>query len=736
MWLLGLMLFGFAACSEDEVGESLSRADNPAPLQVEILLSTGGDGKRASRVTSDHPQGDGDGNSGTLPPGAGIGIGSENGLSYDNHIAHNDVTVLVFESEDNDGDGIYDDGLFVEQALVSSVRLFRDVEGSNYTEDDLYQVSATLLQLASGGYAADAAFQLVVLCNLGVSGNSMIQSNLEELVLHGMRFGEFVDRLTYSGYTSKFTQMLVSGKDNQKARIPMYGTIRTTSLIPSEGEHTVSGLVVPVIRAMAQVRVKLDLKNTNLRSDYVLKGVKLHHFNTGGTPIAVGKADGTNSAGSYDYAHDQAICAEGYTITYEDGSTAAEIPAQSTNYNNATHTGIVHPSIPAGMASEEELAFYQLQYDTEKSLYEYVLYIPEYRNIAFGDRTVQPASYIDLELLQTKYDGPVRVNTTLHFADYSGTTSGAVYAPQWDVIRNDIYDYKISVINEGELSIYGKVTPWTEASSEIGWGVNNTDAEGDDVYEIKFDNADTEARMCFICKPRYGTTDGHMLLEDYTPSEELPLLISPEDYAKLSTEQQAKYTTETVYHASLNNNSSEATYKLTFNGPRGAVWKAFLSNTDDFSLGNTNETGISREEYYTINISARNSWYETTDAGGNAYTPLQFDRRLTQYGRIWESTGGPETDFYIVVSTDGLNEFEVVINPPCLDEYYQTYAPLKAKIDEGKAEKAEIDKYNAWVEAHPYKDYRQYPGTDTRIRLKQLKARCGEGYYPWGDRYK
>lgn len=191
-----------------------------------------------------------------------------------------------------------------------------------------------------------------------------------------------------------------------------------------------------------------------------------------------------------------------------------------------------------------------------------------------------------------------------------------------------------------------------------------------------------------------------------------------------------------MYHASLNNNSSEATFKFTFDAPTGAVWKAYLSNTDDFSLGNTNETGISRKEPYNINISARNSWYETTDANGIAYTPYQFDRRLTQRGRMWEVTGGPETDLYIVVSTDGLNEFEVVINPPCNEEYNATYLAIKTKIDAGTASDGEKTTYNDWINEHPYKDFRRYPGTDTRIRLKQLKARCGEGYYAWGDRYK
>ena len=594
-----------------------------------------------------------------------------------------------------DGTGHENDIKNVELYLFDSNKTFREQVQSLISTGGAW--IGSLSQITDEEIEEGATFHIVALCNhrgiLHLNNNTPAK---------GTTLDDFIASLQYSGYTSDFTSKLLNGE----ATIPMWGI--TSVQFAAKGTITNAGSI-NVLRAMAKVRVTLDdaLYNAGYRFTWA----------------------GITKANSHGYVAAQS----GQAIaTGANGNV-------TTAYNSTGSTPITNVSIPTESEQNYSGFYESVQHRS------HVIYVPEFSNQGLTGTDWEGYSNTCAVRLDIKYirnndwntsvDVKINgLNPQIYFTDYSTTPNPT--ASIWDIIRNDFYDFTITGIDEDDLNIRSQVKPWTTVTSQLGWGANDTDASGNALYNISFDNADEEAKKCFISKPRYGTNDGHVLRDGYQPTASLPSIISSGDYTSLSDEDKAKYTDAPVYHASLNNNSSEATFKFTFDAPTGAVWKAYLSNTDDFSLGNTNETGISRKEPYNINISARNSWYETTDANGIAYTPHQFDRRLTQRGRMWEVTGGPETDLYIVVSTDGLNEFEVVINPPCNEEYNATYLAIKNKIDAGTASDGEKKTYNDWINEHPYKDFRRYPGTDTRIRLKQLKARCGEGYYAWGDRYK
>lgn len=497
-----MLMFSFVACSSDD-DMAVSSGEDIDYISVDILLATGGsDDDRVTRATPDK-NGTSDSNGATLGTGTGVSIGTEAGTSYDNYIDPNDVTILVFEKKDTDNDGIFDEGEFIEKALISGVE-----KPEGYTEDDLYATHAVLLEIpkrfskenATYGYTRDTEFQLVALCNQGINGNSVITSNLKDLDLTDKTLEWLIDNLTYSGYIADFTSMLITGKDNHKARIPMFGTT-PSKLIPAENETTISGVVMPVLRAMAKVRVKLDISNQSEKSIYKLAGVSLNTYNANGYMAATGNADATDGCG-------QAINKQGYTAPYEatyNGVVSVTLPANSTNYNSDTHTGIVHPSI-TGSATSGTLDFSKLKDGTTDNIYEYVLYVPEYRNITQGSNTAQTLAKLSLAVQYA--DGTTAVeNATLHFADYTGKTSCNVTSPQWDIIRNDIYDYTItSITPTGGLKANVRVMPWEYEKMEyeltqapvvtIGWS---------DEWPVCYDGINYGMPTCYE-ESSYGAT--------------------------------------------------------------------------------------------------------------------------------------------------------------------------------------------------------------------------------------
>lgn len=222
-----------------------------------------------------------------------------------------------------------------------------------------------------------------------------------------------------------------------------------------------------------------------------------------------------------------------------------------------------------------------------------------------------------------------------------------------NAIRNRelvVYGY---FLQGGALCLDWQVMPWNKVASEISWSNVNCQMFAWPKSSPSATTGDEEGKFCLVNYPRYATDK----------------------------------------HNSLVARSSGAAYYIKVDGPTGLVWKAHLTNTDDFTFSysssiaektNCVSTGIARTDPYQIKVEAKNAWTEGTS----------FDQ-LT----AWATGKGSNpvyTDLYITVSLDGIHEYEVEINPD----------------DAGGM----------------YKKGRKFAGTNTRIRIFQLQAFKDKGY--------
>lgn len=146
-------------------------------------------------------------------------------------------------------------------------------------------------------------------------------------------------------------------------------------------------------------------------------------------------------------------------------------------------------------------------------------------------------------------------------------------------------------------------------------------------------------------------------------------------------------------HEVLEYKKSGAAFYIKVDGPTGLVWKAHLTNPTEFAFNygkstdktNCVSTGIARTAPYQIKVEAKNAW-----TNGTSWTA-----ELTDWAN-GKGTNPVYTDLYVTVSLDGIHEYEVEINPDNA---------------EGR-----------------YKKGRKFAGTNTRIRIFQLRATQGTPY--------
>lgn len=230
---------------------------------------------------------------------------------------------------------------------------------------------------------------------------------------------------------------------------------------------------------------------------------------------------------------------------------------------------------------------------------------------------------------------------------------GFTIPSEGNAIRNRelvVYGY---FLQGGALCLDWQVMPWNKVTSEISWSNVNCQMFAWHKSSPSATTGDEEGKYCLVNFPRY----------------------------------------ETDKHNSLVARSSGAAYYIKVDGPTGLVWKAHLTNTDDFqfSYGSSIEnqtncvsTGIARTAPYQIKVEAKNPWTEGTS----------FDQ-LTEWAKA-KGTNPVYTDLYVTVSLDGIHEYEVEINPDNAGGMYQKG--------------------------------RKFAGTKTRIRIFQLQATQGTAY--------
>lgn len=255
-------------------------------------------------------------------------------------------------------------------------------------------------------------------------------------------------------------------------------------------------------------------------------------------------------------------------------------------------------------------------------------------------------------LRETNKSIPVKI--TYQLADGSIEKPQEISIPsEGTAIRNRelvVYGY---FLQGGALCLDWKVMPWNVVTSEIGWNSARCQMFAWTTETPGAKTGDVEGQYCMVNNPRYNDESHNSLLEA----------------------------------------SSGAAYYFKVEGPTGLVWKAHLTNTDDFAFNYDKSienqttcvsTGIARKEPYQIKVEAKNPW--TT---GTSWT------ELTEWA-TGKGSNPVYTDLYITVSLDGIHEYEVEINPD-----------------------------NA---GGIYKKGRKFAGTNTRIRIFQLQAIKDKGY--------
>ena len=224
-----------------------------------------------------------------------------------------------------------------------------------------------------------------------------------------------------------------------------------------------------------------------------------------------------------------------------------------------------------------------------------------------------------------------------------------------NAIRNRelvVYGY---FLQGGALCLDWQVMPWNKVTSEISWSnVNCQMYAWQTGSTLKPKGGNAEGLYCLVNYPRYKDTE-HEILED---------------------------------------KKSGAAYYFKVESPAGLVWKAHLTNPDEFAFnydesikGSTNcvSTGIARKDPYQIKVEAKKPW-----TNGTSWTA-----ELTDWAK-GKGTNPVYTDLYVTVSLDGIHEYEVEINPDNAGGMYQ--------------------------------NGRKFAGTNTRIRIFQLQATKGTAY--------
>ena len=428
-----------------------------------------------------------------------------------------------------------------------------------------------------------------------------------------------LDDLTYT-YTHS---------DSPTGYLPMWG-VTTATLTLAAGERQTLTDPIDLLRAVAKVEVQLS--GTNV-ADYELTGATLTRANTQGYCLPAGwngvdntkelerqEASGTTPGSYRPYATTDAI-------------------------NNLTFSSI----------------------ENEDGSTKYIVYLPE------RDNTQTPAEIT----VKVQQDGKEE-EYPLYFQTY--TNGRPVDGTTFNIVRNHLYRYNITAIENGQLTVQHRVMPWNKVTSK--WNTGTYEylllPKGGDAADAA--TGDPEAIFGIVHKPTYDNSN------DYS------------DYDRLKP------------------GTAGALYQFQLKAPTGAIWTAHLTNNEDFyfsySTIDTNgddvddnkmaSAGIARDAVYYIQINARNPWQAIKDGNGNDLPndQITFESRSPWGAQVEAEHRVVSTYFYITVSTDGgTTEEELEINPARQNTTGGNY----------------------------FNDNRRFPGTATRIWVRQVPVQKGRG---------
>lgn len=375
------------------------------------------------------------------------------------------------------------------------------------------------------------------------------------------------------------------------------------------------------------------------------------------------------------------------------------------------------------------------------------IYLPEYDNGTEAAK-IQVTVKNNTTNEEKKYD--------LEFKDYE---NGAPTGDPYDIVRNHIYRYTITGVNDGKLIIKYKAKPWELVTSEIGYApepMTTNPFSNEDEYAEFISNGESKYILLPLESYRVEEKDGKVV-NDYSNTQKLfnHLYENPEvgdNEARLCIITRPTYDdkTDENQHWALKTGSAGARYYFMLTGPKGATWEAHLNdpegnfdfstsiNDDDFAACTDKDFskevrmathGIAREQPYIIQIIATHLYtgYETPMSGisdrdseprfDNGYDKLSpypgnvkenwkkyfGNDYLTEWGEDkWNEQKVVEAEFYITVKLADGAEYELTINP--------SYSP---KDDEKK----NFPFYNKETGT-----YHRFAGTETRIWIRQMRA--------------
>lgn len=327
----------------------------------------------------------------------------EEPLGNEYYINPYDVEVLVFTCGETP-----ETSTFVERASM-----VRASETGYYYQ---YQLDGTLTKIQEG-----TAYRIVVLANLN---GSCYSTGAIALTEGSTTMKAYLESLKYTGYSASFTTALLANGSTE--RIPMWGT---TAAYLNDG----ATITLNMLRAMSKVKVKMA------KSVGTLSGVTLEYANPSGyvTPLI---ANGNET-----------------TATNANGVSAITANDATTKTITGGNTQRVRtPRIPTdldpidGLAAESTLLFSDVSTNNN---YEYVIYIPEYKNL--GNDAIPARMKLAIE--DKSYE--------LEFKDYSENNTG-----YFDIIRNYYYEYTITGVNDAlDLEFTLNVAPWTLVEKSIDY---------------------------------------------------------------------------------------------------------------------------------------------------------------------------------------------------------------------------------------------------------------------------
>ena len=375
-YIIMLAALLFASCNVMEDPLHSDGECETEPVNVRLILSMMG-GRGLSRALTDAP--------GTTGSGTVDGVHTDaDRLGNEYYINPYDVEVLVFTCGETP-----EESTFVERASM-----VRASETDYYYQ---YQLDGTLTKIEKG-----TPYRIVVLANMNGSCYSTGASALTTMKV-------YLESLAYTGYSASFTAGLLTNGSTE--RIPMWGT---TAAYLNDG----ATITLNMLRAMSKVKVKMAKNLGNLSA------VTLEYANPGGyvTPL-IDNGDETTATNAYG------------------------VSAINNNVEEKTITGgntqrVRTPRIPTGLtpinslAAESTLSFSDV---SSTDNYEYVIYIPEYKNLG------SEATPTRMKL--TIGDKPYK----LEFKDYSETNS----TDYFDIIRNYYYQYTITGVKTDVETIIG-----------------------------------------------------------------------------------------------------------------------------------------------------------------------------------------------------------------------------------------------------------------------------------------